>query len=128
MTMGYDWQGETGLPTLPPQGPNVGRLVAKRIALLIGDAGALTTVLRTPGRLMAIACEADLWVAAVLELARQAPGCPYGHEPSAESDERIAADILAKIDDGERAGLMARAPGPVRDSKVWRIDSGGTVP
>lgn len=80
------------------QGPNVRKLIAHKMSLLMVPAGGgLATALQAltkPGNLAAVAKEATAWVEAAIAVVKTAPDNPYG-----EDDEAIAGAILKGIAD-----------------------------
>lgn len=83
------------------QGPNVKRLIAHKMALLlVPKGGGLTGAIQelvTPGNIGKRAQEATAWVTEAIAAVKDAPNNPYG-----DDDEAIAGEILRLID--ERRG------------------------
>jgi hypothetical protein len=78
------------------QGPNVRKLIAHKMSLLMvpkgaGLAGALKSMV-TPGAIGNFAREATQWVETALAAVKAAPGNPYG-----DDDEAIAVEILGRL-------------------------------
>jgi hypothetical protein len=80
------------------QGPNVKKLIVRKMALLIVPRGSNTGLgdvvdVLKGGRLGDVAREATDWVEAALRAVKSASGNPYG-----DDDEAIAGEILRGID------------------------------
>ncbi len=90
------------------QGPNVKRLIAHKMSLLMVPPGCGTGLktaieaLTKPGNIVAVALEATAWVEQALTLVKTAPGNPFG-----DDDEAIAGEILK--------GIEARQKGTPRE-------------
>jgi hypothetical protein len=88
------------------QGPNVKRLIAHRMSVVIVPSGGglpdALQAMTSPGRLVEIGREATAWVRQAIDAVIAAPGNPYGND-----DEAIAGEILQRIDERKRARLLA---------------------
>jgi len=85
-------------------GPNVRRLIARKMALLAIPAGSGKDsftkgldVITNRGKFSSIASEASAWVQAVIATMKTAPDNPYG-----DDDEAIAGEILKEIEQREK--------------------------
>lgn len=84
------------------QGPNVKKLVCKKMSLILVPAGTGSPfahalgALTDPARLKAAAKEATEFVEAAIAVVKTAPDNPYG-----DDDEAIAAAILKGIEERE---------------------------
>lgn len=81
------------------QGPNVRKLIAHKMSLLMVPPGIGNKAfshamgeLTKPGNLVEIAKEATRWVEAALAAVKAAPDCPFGND-----DEAIAKEILDRV-------------------------------
>jgi hypothetical protein len=87
-----------------PIGPNVKKLIAQKMALLMIPEGtteplkAGATAILTPGSMGQHARVVTTWVREALAAIKAAPDNPYG-----DDDEAIARELLRKID--ERKGV-----------------------
>lgn len=86
-------------------GPNVRRLISKKMALLAIPVGSGKEsfsmgldVLTNRGKFSSIATEASAWVRAAIDVMKTAPDNPYG-----DDDEAIAGAILKGIEEREQA-------------------------
>jgi hypothetical protein len=87
------------------QGPNVKRLIAHKMSLLMIPPGsgknALATgiaALMAPGNVGKVAREATAWVEAAIAVVKTAPDNPYGND-----DEAIAGELLAEVEKRQQA-------------------------
>lgn len=95
------------------QGPNVKKLIAHKMSLLMvppGCGNGLQTALAAltkPGNVVAVAKEATMWVNEAIAVMKTAPDSPYG-----DDDEAIAGAILAKIEEKlkEQRAIMRKGP------------------
>ena len=92
-------------------GPNVRRLISKKMALLAIPVGSGKEsfsigldVLTNREKFASIATEASAWVRAAIDVMKTAPDNPYG-----DDDEAIAGAILQGIE--EREALNAQSKG-----------------
>lgn len=81
------------------QGPNIRKLIAHKMSLLLIPPGSSKDAMATgitglmkPGNVSQIAREATAWVEAAVAAVKAAPANPYGE------DEAIAAEILRQIE------------------------------
>ncbi len=80
------------------KGPNVRKLIAHKMSLLMAPPGTDNQLgqalkfLIEPGKIVAVAREATQWVEAAIAVVRSAPDNPY------TTDEEIAGAILEKIE------------------------------
>jgi hypothetical protein len=93
------------------QGPNVKRLIAHKMSLLLIPPGSGKNALGVglaglakPGNLVAVAREATAWVEEALAVVKTAPDNPYG-----EDDEAIAGAILEGIEARKKGGGQCSA-------------------
>lgn len=78
-------------------GPNVKRLIVRRMSQLMVPAGAALAAgireLTTPGNIAKRCREATAWVEEAIDVVKTAPDNPYGND-----DEAIAGEILKQIE------------------------------
>lgn len=78
------------------QGPNVKKLIAHKMAvLMVPEGGGLRDALgslASPGNIGKVAREATDWVKAAIAVVKTAPDNPYGN-----NDEAIAGEIVRQI-------------------------------
>lgn len=78
------------------QGPNVKRLIAHKMSLIMvppgGGVGAAIGAMLIPGKLGQVAREATLWVEEAIYIVKAAPDNPY------KTDEEIAGEIMRQVE------------------------------
>jgi hypothetical protein len=91
-------------------GPNVKRLIVRRMALLLIPVGSGKDsvtfgieALTNPGRLSATVSEASAWVRRAIAAVKTAPDNPYGND-----DEVIAGVLLRDIEGRERTNARTK--------------------